>query len=173
VKPASEGSSVGVYITDTLAELGQAIAEVTRQYGLAFCERYIKGQEITVGVLGWEESLRALPVLELAPHSKFYDYEAKYTAGATDFLLPARLSPEVTHRVQALAVQAHLLLGCHGYSRVDMLVGEDGQPYLIEINTLPGLTDTSDLPAEAEVVGISYDQLVEEILASAFARNPA
>lgn len=174
VKPACEGSSVGVSICETLEELARTIRQVTEYYGLSFCERYIAGQEITVGVLGWGESLRALPVLELVPQGKFYDYEAKYSAGATDFILPARLGPEVTRQVQELAVEAHRLLGCHGYSRIDMQVSaEDNRPYLIEINTLPGLTDTSDLPAEAAEVGISYDQLVEEILASAFARNMA
>jgi D-alanine-D-alanine ligase len=114
-------------------------------------------------------SLVALPILELRPKSKagFYDYEAKYTKGMTEFVLPAELSDERTKEAQELARRTFRALNCSGYARVDMIAGFDGKLYILEVNTLPGMTDTSDLPAMAEVAGISYDQLVERILMSA------
>jgi len=172
VKPAAEGSSVGVRITRTQPELEAALAEALASYDLVLVERFIEGPSITVGVLGSGDEAWALPVLELIPQGEFYDYEAKYTPGATEFVIPARLPDETYQQVQALAVKAHRLLHCHGYSRVDMQVEAAGnRPFVLEVNTLPGLTDTSDLPAEAEAVGISYDELVKLILASAFDRR--
>ena len=106
--------------------------------------------EISVGLLGIEE-LRALPILELVPKRDFYDYEAKYTAGMTEFVIPARLLETTTELVQEIALNVHRSVGCRGFSRVDMLVGEFDQPYVIEINTLPGLTELSDLPAQAKL----------------------
>jgi D-alanine-D-alanine ligase len=121
-------------------------------------------------LLGIEENRRALPVLELVPKREFYDYEAKYTEGMTEFIIPARLSDSLTEQVQEVALKTHQAIGCWGVSRVDMLVDTDGQPYVMEINTLPGLTDLSDLPAQAAAAGISYDELIYEILASAQTR---
>ncbi len=111
----------------------------------------------------------ALPILELRPKSKagFYDYEAKYTKGMTEFVLPAELSEARTAEAQELAKKTFRALNCSGYARVDMIAGHDGKLYILEVNTLPGMTDTSDLPAMAEVAGISHDQLVERILLSA------
>ena len=118
-----------------------------------------------------KENLRALPVLELVPKREFYDYEAKYTEGMTEFILPARLSDHLTRRVQEIAVKTHRAIGCWGASRVDILVDTDGSPYVMELNTLPGLTELSDLPAQAEAAGISYDELIFEILISAVKSN--
>nr|HNH74451.1 hypothetical protein [Candidatus Obscuribacter sp.] len=149
-------------------------------------ENYVSGQEITIGVLEVDTAkangngngngksshkveLVALPILELIPKSKagFYDYEAKYTKGMTEFVLPAKLSEERTKEAQELAKKTFRALNCSGYARVDMIAGTDGKTYILEVNTLPGMTDTSDLPAMAEVAGISYDALVEKILVSA------
>ncbi|MCA0312666.1 MAG: D-alanine--D-alanine ligase [Candidatus Melainabacteria bacterium] len=118
---------------------------------------------------GHKETLTALPILELIPKSKagFYDYEAKYTKGLTEFVLPAKLSDTRTKEAQELAKKTFRALNCSGYARVDMIAGKDGNTYILEVNTLPGMTDTSDLPAMAEVAGISYDALVERILVSA------
>ena len=100
--------------------------------------------------------------------SKFYDYKAKYTAGETEFILPARLSKPLTGRTKETALLAHRALGCRGFSRVDIIVGRDYVPYVHEVNTIPGLTDLSDLPAEASEAGIAFDELVVRILKSAF-----
>ena len=170
LKPASEGSSIGVSIIWELSELRRIAYKTQHQFGAIFFEQYIQGQEVTVGLLGIEENLRALPVLELVPKREFYDYEAKYTEGMTEFIIPARLSDSLTEQVQEVALKTHQAIGCWGVSRVDMLVDTDGQPYVMEINTLPGLTDLSDLPAQAAASGISYDELIYEILASAQTR---
>ena len=170
IKPASEGSSIGVSIISELPEVRLIAHKTQHQFGEILFERYIQGQEVTVGLLGVSESLRALPILELVPKREFYDYEAKYTEGMTEFIIPARLSDSLTEQVQEIALGTHQAVGCWGYSRVDMLVDTDGQPYVMEINTLPGLTDLSDLPAQAAAAGMSYDELIYEILASAQAR---
>jgi D-alanine-D-alanine ligase len=193
VKPLNEGSSVGVFKIEDASELAGCVKDTLREFGGAIVEGFVSGQEITIGVL--EEShvsasagigghshsngaavmahtgtqLIALPILELRPKSKagFYDYEAKYTAGMTEFVLPAELSEARTAEAQELAKRTFRALNCSGYARVDMIAGHDGKLYILEVNTLPGMTDTSDLPAMAEVAGISYDQLVERILFSA------
>lgn len=175
VKPLNEGSSVGVTKVEKKEEIKTRVIECLNEYGGVLLEKYIKGQEITIGVLEEPPQRRngkdiwALPILELRPKSKagFYDYEAKYTKGMTEFILPAELSPELTKKCQDLAVKTFRALNCSGYARVDMMVGtDDGQPYILEVNTLPGMTDTSDLPAMAQEAGITYDQLVERILFS-------
>lgn len=168
VKPTSEGSSLGISIVHSYETLGNVLLKTFYDFHSIFAEQYIPGMEVTVGILGTGRRIRALPVLELVPHNEFYDYEAKYTPGMTDFHLPARLSEAVTAHVQEVALRAHLAIGCHGYSRVDMRVTPDGEPFITEINTLPGMTDTSDLPAQAQAAGIPYDELVLEILNSAF-----
>ncbi len=176
LKPLREGSSVGVSKVQTRDELVEGLKQAVSEYGGAIVERFIKGQEITVGVLeeisvnnGKSKHTRALPVLELRPKSKsgIYDYEAKYTKGMTEFILPAELSDSTTKLAQDLAVKVFNALSCSGYGRVDMMVDVDGNPFILELNSLPGMTDTSDLPAMAETAGISYDQLVERILLSA------
>lgn len=168
IKPTSEGSSLGVFIVHETDDLPPLVRKVHHEYGDLLFEKYVKGKELTVGLLGNGTALRALPVLELVPKNEFYDYEAKYTKGLTEFILPAAISPQVTARVQEIAVQTHRALGCRGMSRVDIMLDEDEQPYVIEVNTIPGLTDLSDLPAQAAEAGISYDELILEILQSAY-----
>lgn len=169
-KPVSEGSSLGVSIPNTGEELYQALAELLRQYNEAFVEKFIDGTEITVGIIGVSSRRRALPVLELVPHKEFYDYEAKYTKGLTDLIAPARISAEHAEQAQRLAVAAHDLLGLCGLSRVDMHLDSQGQIWIHELNSIPGLTELSDVPAEAEAAGLTYDELILEILASALTR---
>ena len=166
VKPITEGSSIGVSMVNDVSELQRMSIKTAKEFGGFFFEQYISGVEISVGLLGVEE-LRALPVLELVPKRDFYDYEAKYTAGMTEFVIPARLLETTTELVQEIALNVHRSVGCRGFSRVDMLVGEFDQPYVIEINTLPGLTELSDLPAQAKAAGISYNQLIGQILSDA------
>ena len=170
VKPASEGSSLGVSIIHEPDEIYHAI-EKNRIFKDNLFEKYVQGQEITVGLIGVGNDLQALPILELVPKREFYDYQAKYTAGLTEFVIPARLSEEVGQVAQSIALRAHQALGCHGYSRVDMIVDRLGQPFVTEVNTLPGLTELSDLPAQAAAAGISYDRLISKILDSAVLRD--
>ena len=172
VKPITEGSSLGVAIADTLDELEAAVRQDIYEYGKIYCEAFIEGREITVGVLGTNGASRALPILELRPKKRFYDFEAKYTPGMTEFILPAELPPDITELAQAHAVTAHRALGCSGMSRVDMIVADD-TPYVLEVNTIPGFTETSDLPAQAQAAGMSFDELIFEIVKAAYVeRHP-
>ena len=166
-KPNYEGSSVGVTICRDEAALARAMQECLAAYGDVLVDRYIVGTEITVGVLGCGAQTRALPVLELVPAKEFYDYEAKYTKGLTDLICPARLSDAVTAEAQRLAVLAHRELGCRGISRCDMHVDGQSRLWFHEVNSCPGMTETSDVPHEAFALGMTYDELVLEILQSA------
>ena len=167
LKPASEGSSLGCVLVKTPEEAAPLVAATLKDYPNLFAEEFIKGQDVTVGILGAGDSTRALPILELQPVNEFYDYEAKYTKGMTKFICPANLSAGLTLKVRELALATHKALGAHGVSRVDLIVGPDGQCYVLELNSIPGMTETSDLPAEIETEGGSYDQLVAEILSTA------
>ncbi len=167
LKPEEEGSSLGISLVKTPEEFGDTLRETAQKFSQLFVEKYIKGTEITIGVLGTKK-VEALPILELVSKNEFYDFEAKYTKGMTEFILPARLPEEVYKKAQEIAVLSHKALGCYGVSRVDLIVAKDGTPYVNEINTIPGMTDTSDLPAQAKHIGISFDELVARILESAF-----
>ncbi len=169
-KPLAEGSSLNVSISKDEDSLRQALDKLLEEYGEALVERFCGGTEIAVGVLGVGASLRALPVLEIVPHKEFYDYEAKYTKGLTELIAPARISPQATQNAQDIAVQTHQQLGCVGISRVDMHLDSAGQVWIHELNTIPGLTELSDVPAAAVAAGMSYDEVILEILASATTR---
>jgi len=167
VKPNSEGSSVGVTIVHDAAEWARKVPPLLERFGCLLVERFIKGREVTAGVLEHPDgAVRALPVMELVPKNKFYDYEAKYTAGMTEFIVPAPLTPELTGKIQSAAVRAFKALGCSGAARVDLMV-QDDRCWVLEVNSIPGMTATSDLPKEAEAAGIPFDQLVETILSTA------
>jgi D-alanine-D-alanine ligase len=168
VKPVSEGSSLGVVIAGDKARLDEAIRQSVFQFGKIFLEKYIAGKEITIGVLGTNKAARALPILELRPKQLFYDFQAKYTKGLTEFILPAEIPEEQTAHCQGLAVKAHRAIGCKDMSRVDLRLTADGQPFVLEVNTIPGLTELSDLPAQARAAGMSFDELILEILKSAY-----
>lgn len=168
-KPNAEGSSLGVTICHDEATLAREMESLVRQYGDVLVDRFIEGTELTVGVLGTGETLRALPVLELCPKHEFYDYEAKYTKGLTDLVCPARISEQATLAAQELAVLAHTELGCHGISRCDMHLDAQGKLWFHEVNSCPGMTETSDVPHQAAAAGMTYDELVLEILTSALA----
>jgi D-alanine-D-alanine ligase len=163
VKPAGEGSSVGVAVAHDLAELEQACEAAFRFDDELVIERLVEGIEISVGVVHG----RALAAVEIAPRAGFYDYSAKYTAGKSDYYLPARLSPERTRGVMTQALLAHEALGCAGATRVDMIVSPRGNEQVLEVNTLPGMTPTSLLPKMAHHAGQSFAELCEEILGGA------
>lgn len=162
VKPASEGSTVGVKKVEKPADLTQAVAE-TFQYGnKVLVERFIAGREVTVGII---DSI-TLPVVEVVPKTGFYDYEAKYTRGMTDYIVPAEIGDEMTKKVSQISKKVYQLFGCRGSARVDFILGEKG-PSVLEINTVPGMTETSLLPMAASKAGMSFENLVERILESA------
>jgi len=167
IKPVDEGSSLGVSIAKSQGQAVRSFTQVHKKYGQVMAERFIQGMNVTVGILGYGAKTRALPVLELVPKNEFYDYQAKYTGGLTEFHVPARLPGSIYAKVQQVTLQAHQALGCHGWSRVDAIVDRSGTVYILEVNTNPGMTDLSDLPAEAKAEGMDYDQLVLEILDSA------
>ncbi|MCL5735417.1 MAG: D-alanine--D-alanine ligase [Actinobacteria bacterium] len=169
LKPVEEGSSLGVSKCKTSEQLRAYLGHGLAEYGAMFAEKFISGTEITVGVLERAGRGEALPILELVPKNEFYDYEAKYTEGMTDFILPARLESSVYAKAQAVAVAAFAAIGCRGYGRVDIMVDKEGVPWFIEVNTLPGMTELSDLPAQARAAGLSYEELVETILLTAVA----
>ena len=176
VKPSSEGSAVGVSIAHTPGELNDAISIAFRDDNTVLVEEYIPGIEVTVAVLGNDDPV-ALPVIEIVPKNEFYDYESKYAPGGSNHIIPARISDEATEECKRLGVAAHKALGCRGVSRTDMIVDASGQPWILETNTLPGMTTVSLLPDAARKVGIEYPQLckllVEYALESARAEeNP-
>ena len=171
VKPVSEGSSLGVEIVDALDQFESVARAATSKYGVCLVEEMIVGKEITVSVIEQSGTLVVLPILELRPKNRFYDYDAKYTDGKTEFVLPAELSDETTATAKALGLKVHQALGCRGMSRTDMIIDANKGPVVLEINTIPGMTDLSDLPAQARCAGLSFDDVVEGMLSSALQRG--
>lgn len=163
VKAATEGSALGVYICNSKEEIAEAIQKVFTVDSSAFVETFIKGDEFTVGVLGVENP-EALPVIKIIPIHEFYDYESKYAEGGSQHICPAPLSEEDTIRAQELALSAHKVLGCKGVSRTDLIQDEKGEFWVLETNTLPGMTSTSLLPDAAKVKGISFEELCSNMI---------
>jgi len=164
VKPVEAGSSVGMSIVKTAAGLQSAL-EKAGEYGKAVrVEAYIDGIELTGGVVG-NKALEALPLIEIIPNKtyEFFDYEAKYTAGATQEICPARINAELTQKAQSYAKIAHNALFCRGYSRTDMIL-RDGEIYVLETNTIPGMTATSLLPQAAQKAGMNFSQLLDKLI---------
>lgn len=166
LKPVCEGSSIGMYKVNKPDELVELYNKSSKCNQDILIEEYVVGICATVGVLDNNGKTFATEILELRPKNEWYDYEAKYTKGMTEFILPAELSDEMTKEVKDKAIQAYKACECSGVSRVDFLIS-DGIPYILEINTSPGMTDTSDLPAQTAVMGITYDDLVLMILNNA------
>jgi len=160
VKPSSEGSSVGVSVVNTGDELAPAVKLAFSYDREVLIEKYIRGMEVQVGVLGE----RALGAIEIVPKDVFYSYKAKYEQGMSEHFFPARVPEAVYKRTLDAGLAAHRALGCRGYSRVDFIIDAAGDPYILEVNTLPGMTATSLLPDIARGVGMSFPDLVEEIL---------
>lgn len=160
LKPVADGSSVGVQLVLEPSDLGEAVRRAHQHGGRYMIERYIRGRELTVGILGDQ----ALPVIEIRPHEGFYDYEHKYTTGMTEHLCPAPLDQEEVERLQSAALQAHRAVGCEVYSRVDFLMADNGEIYVLEINTIPGMTPLSLLPEAAAAAGISFTDLCVKII---------
>ena len=167
VKPANHGSSIGLSLVEFQEELSQAIQLAFQFDEQIIIQEYIFGRELTVGIL--EEI--ALPVIEIIPSNKFFDFAAKYQAGLTQYKCPAVLEQQVALEVQRIALRAHKLLGCYGCSRVDIILTKEEQAYILEINTIPGMTATSLLPKAAKIVGIDFKQLCLKLLELAYAQT--
>jgi D-alanine-D-alanine ligase len=162
VKPASQGSSLGVEFASSRDEVPQSLVAAFSYDDRVLLERYVKGRELAVSMLGGE----ALPVVEAIPREEdFFNFEARYEIGRTEYVCPADLADAETRRVQELATKTYETLGCSGFARVDLMLGDDG-PQVLEVNAIPGLTDTSLFPMAAEAAGIDFTELVRQILDS-------
>jgi D-alanine-D-alanine ligase len=164
VKPNAEGSSVGVSICENEADFVVGLKLALKKCDKAMVEPFIKGTEITVPVIERENGdARALPVIEIVPKHRFFDFEGKYD-GSTSEIVPAKISPELTKKAQDLAVKSHLALGCRHFSRVDMIIDEKGNIFVLELNTIPGMTSESLYPKSAAADKISFERLIDHIV---------
>ena len=168
VKPANEGSSLGITKVKNKGELESAYLLAAKADPLVIAEKFVGGGEYTVGILEDEKTgLIALPIIRIEPKNEFYDYEAKYLRDDTEYLCPCGLSVDKERQIQAEALQAFRAIGCTGWGRVDFLMDEAGNHYFLEVNTSPGMTDHSLVPMAAKAAGISFDALVIKIMESA------
>jgi D-alanine-D-alanine ligase len=169
VKPVDQGSTVGLTIVERAADMGAAI-DLALSYsdGVVF-EKYIAGRELTVAIVEDE----VFPVVEIMPKQGFYDYERKYTKGMTDYQCPADIDRGLAGRIQADALKAYAACGCEGFGRVDVRLDPGGVPYFLEINTIPGMTDTSLVPMAAKARGLSFEDLVDRIATHGLRRGSA
>ena len=167
VKPACEGSSIGISMVRQPGELRQAYLEAARHDSLVIAEEGVMGGEYTVAIIGEGDDMRALPIIKIEPATEFYDYEAKYLRDDTQYRCPCGLPEGRELELRAQALEAFRVLGCRGWGRVDFLMDEQGNAYFLEANTSPGMTDHSLVPMSARVAGIPYDELVVRILALA------
>ncbi|MCB5228090.1 D-alanine--D-alanine ligase [Alishewanella sp. 16-MA] len=163
VKPANEGSSIGMSVAVTAEELAQAIATAHQYDEEVLVERWIEGREFTIAILNGA----VLPIVEMRTPRSFYDYEAKYQANSTEYLCPAPLTAELTQAIQKTALAAFQAVGASGWGRVDLMLDQQGQFYLLEVNTVPGMTEKSLVPMAAKAAGYSFQQLVLAILTQA------
>ena len=160
IKPNDQGSTVGLTIVKEPSQLKTAIEKAFKFSQTVLAEKFIAGREMTVAILDQDP----LPVIEIIPEHGIYDYECKYQKGKSQYIVPAKIPPTITKRLQSLALLAYQALGCRHYARVDFRLSEEQQPYCLEVNTLPGMTATSLVPKAAKAVGINFNQLVERIL---------
>jgi D-alanine-D-alanine ligase len=167
VKPTRQGSSMGVSIVHQEAELPEACQLAGRYDTRLLAEQFIPGRELTVGILDG----RALPVVEIRPKHDFFTYEDKYTKGETDYLVPAALDKNIEFQAKSMALRAHDCLGCRDYSRVDFMLSQNGELFVLEVNTIPGFTETSLLPKAARASGIEFPDLCARLVQLALARG--
>lgn len=174
VKPAAQGSALGIKFARTAADVPAAIVSAFSYDRKVLLERYVPGRDLAVSIVEQDGAPRALPVVEAVPEGRdFYDFEARYEIGRTRFVCPAELPDGVAERTQELAIEAYRALGCAGFARVDLMLREDGELFVLEANSVPGLTETSLLPQAADAAGVGFDALVERILAIALRRDAA
>lgn len=169
VKAATQGSALGVYVCDGVEEVAAAIERVFEVDSCAFAESFVQGPEFTVAVLGNDDPY-ALPVIKIVPSHEFYDFESKYAQGGSQHICPAPLTDQETAAAQTLAVQAHKALGCQGVSRTDLIQDAEGKFWVLETNTIPGMTSTSLLPDAAAAAGVSFPELCVKLIGYALQR---
>ena len=174
VKPAAQGSALGVKFARTPGDVPGALVAAFSYDSRVLLERHVAGRDVAVSILDGADGPQALPVVEAVPRDEdFYDFEARYEIGRTDFVCPADLDADLTTRTQAIALETYRLLGCRGFARVDLMVEDStGEPLVLEVNSIPGLTETSLLPMAAEAAGISFDDLVQRIVELALEPAP-
>ena len=165
VKPNCEGSTLGADRARNVEELEEALKEALSYDERLIVERYIEGRELTVGLIGGEPVV--LPVLEVVASKGIYDYECKYTKGMTEYIVPALIPEGLSEELKRLALKAHYVLGCEGFSRVDFMLDAEDRAYCLEVNTIPGMTELSLIPKAARAAGLSFSQVVEMILETA------
>ena len=163
VKPATEGSALGICIVEGEEAIGNAIEEVFKIDNLVIVEKFIKGMEVTVAVLGNADAF-ALPIIEIVPRGEFYDFDSKYAPGGSQHICPARLDDELSETIKKYAVRAHKALECTGVSRSDFIIDDQNTPWILETNTIPGMTATSLLPDAARAEGISFPQMCTQLI---------
>jgi len=163
VKPATEGSSIGVSIVREERQIRSAVEKALSFSNRAIIEKYIQGKEVHIGIL----SGKVLGGVEVKPSLEFYNYEAKYTAGMTEYILPPEINSKIYEKAKEIALNAHIALGCGGGTRVDLRINGKGNPYVLEVNTIPGMTETSLLPKIAKQAGMDFPDLIQEILRGA------
>lgn len=164
VKAAAQGSSLGVVVVSRAEDLPGALREAFSYGETVVVEEFIAGTEITVAVWGDGVNNETMPIIEITTSSGRYDYESKYTVGASRHIIPARLSPETAEKAREIALSTFAVCGCRGIARVDMMIAADGQPYVIDINTVPGMTATSLVPDAARAMGVDFPTLCERLL---------
>lgn len=164
VKAAAQGSSIGVVIVKDTKDLKDALNEAFKYDNAVLVEEYIKGRELTVAVYGNEEKQEVLPIIEITTSEGWYDYVNKYKVGASQHIIPAPISDELTKEIQNIAKRAFAVCGCCGVARVDFMLSEDNKPYAIEVNTVPGMTETSLVPDAGRAAGIEFPELCQKIL---------
>lgn len=167
LKPGDDGSSVNTFKIKSLKELKEKTESVDLKLSDFLIEECIEGRELTASIIEINNSFKFLPILELKPKSEFYDFHAKYTKGMTEFILPAKIDSNSHKKIETDSIKLFTVIGCSSFGRVDFILDKDDNAYLLEINSLPGMTDTSDLPAQAKEAGIKYDDLVEIVLKTA------
>ncbi len=169
-KSACQGSSIGVEIINKKEQIADKIKQLLEFGDSLLIEQYVKGIELTVPIVG-NEKMDVLPIIEIVADSEFYDYQTKYTVGRSQHIIPARISNSVHKKVVEMAQQAYKAVGCKGISRVDVIVDQKDIPYVIEINTSPGMTETSLIPDAAKKANISFEHLLVKVLNLALENN--
>lgn len=163
IKPACQGSAIGVSIVKKISEIGPALRKAKKCGGPILIEEFIEGRELTVSILDGD----VLPVIEIRPKDGFYDYRHKYTKGMTDFVVPANIKKDIEKKVVRESLAAYGALGCWGAARIDVMLDAKGRPYVLEVNTIPGMTELSLFPRAAAAAGLNYASLVEKMLLGA------
>ena len=167
IKPAQEGSSIGISLVENKEDLGRALKTAFEYGDEVLIERFVTGREFTVGIL----DEKVLPVIEIKPKNRFFDFNAKYEAGTTEYIVPAVLPPKTSARLQQIALKTHQVIGCRHFSRVDVMMDEGQNPFVLEVNTIPGFTSMSLLPKAAGVAGLDFTQLCLKLLTLAYAKK--